>query len=191
MNLVQKYITVLFIIILLFHRKLESVRVDDIITTKIIEKVSILKHIHPNIITISGLILNFYIYHLLDTPNSNIYLLGFCIIYRWLADCLDGAVARKYKKGSKLGHQLDTLSDVIMAFITFYFIQKHLFNWSFNICLIIYIIFLVIYNYLFDFINTHDNLKNAKNNNIIDYSVSFLTNNTFVIFILLIIQYFN
>lgn len=191
MNLVQKYITVLFIIILLFHRKLESVRVDDIITTKIIEKVSILKHIHPNIITISGLILNFYIYHLLDTPNSNIYLLGFCIIYRWLADCLDGAVARKYKKGSKLGHQLDTLSDVIMAFITFYFIQKHLFNWSFNICLIIYIIFLFIYNYLFDFINTHDNLKNAKNNNIIDYSVSFLTNNTFVIFILLIIQYFN
>tara|TARA_B110001452_G_scaffold165961_1_gene138504 strand:- start:107 stop:682 length:576 start_codon:yes stop_codon:yes gene_type:complete len=191
MNLVQKYITVLFIIILLFHRKLESVRVDDIITTKIIEKVSILKHIHPNIITISGLILNFYIYHLLDTPNSNIYLLGFCIIYRWLADCLDGAVARKYKKGSKLGHQLDTLSDVIMAFITFYFIQKHLFNWSFNICLIIYIIFLFIYNYLFDFINTHDNLKNAKNNNIIDYSVSFLTNNTFVSFILLIIQYFN
>jgi len=191
MNLVQKYITVLFIIILLFHKKLESVRVDDIITTKIIEKVSILKHIHPNIITISGLILNFYIYHLLDTPNSNIYLLGFCIIYRWLADCLDGAVARKYKKGSKLGHQLDTLSDVIMAFITFYFIQKHLFNWSFNICLIIYIIFLFIYNYLFDFINTHDNLKNAKNNNIIDYSVSFLTNNTFVIFILLIIQYFN
>ena len=117
MNLVQKYITVLFIIILLFHRKLESVRVDDIITTKIIEKVSILKHIHPNIITISGLILNFYIYHLLDTPNSNIYLLGSCIIYRWLADCLDGAVARKYKKSSKLGLYLDTLSDVIMGFI--------------------------------------------------------------------------
>ena len=189
MNIVQKYIIVLVIIILLFHKKLESVRVDDIITDKIIEKVSILKHIHPNIITISGLILNFYIYHLLDTPNSNIYLLGFCIIYRWLADCLDGAVARKYKKGSKLGHQLDTLSDVIMGFITFYFIQKHLCDFSFNVCLIIYIIFLFIYNYLFDFINTHNNLKNSKNNNIIDYSVSFLTNNDIIVYILLIITY--
>ena len=191
MNLVQKYIAVFIIIILLFHKKLDSIKVDDDITNKIIENVTFFKHIHPNIITISGLILNFYIYHLLNTDNSNIYLLGFCIIYRWLADCLDGAIARKYKKGSKLGHQLDTLSDVIMGFITFYFIQKHLFNWSLNICLIIYIIFVVIYNYLFDFINTHDNLKKSKKNNIIDYSVSFLTNNTILTYILLIIQYFN
>jgi len=190
MNIIQKYIAVLVIIILLFHKKLDSIRVDDDITYTIVEKVSILKHIHPNIITISGLLLNFYIYHLLNTPNSNIYILGFCIIYRWLADCLDGAVARKYKKGSKLGHQLDTLSDVIMGFITFYFIQKHLFDFSFNACLIIYIIFLFIYNYLFDFINTHDNLKNSKKNNIIDYSVSFFTNNTILVYILLIITYY-
>ena len=191
MNLVQKYIIVVIIIILLFHKKLDSVRIDDNITNKSIENATFLKYIHPNIITISGLIMNFYIYHLLNTPNNNIYLLGFCIIYRWLADCLDGAVARKYKKGSKLGHQLDTLSDVIMGFITFYFIQKHIFNLTFNNCLIIYVIFIVIYNYLFDFINTHDNLKYPKKNNIINYSVSFLTNNTILTYILLIVQYFN
>tara|TARA_Y100000589_G_C27132091_1_gene621012 strand:+ start:452 stop:1024 length:573 start_codon:yes stop_codon:yes gene_type:complete len=189
MNLVQKYIATLSLIILLFNKKLESIKIDDIITNKIVENISFLKHIHPNIITISGLVLNFYIYHLLNTPNTNIYLLGFCIIYRWLVDCLDGAVARKYKKGSKLGHQLDTLSDIIMGFITFYFIQKHIFNLTFNNCLIIYVIFVVIYNYLFDFMNTHDNLKNSKKNNIIDYSVSFLTNNTILTYILLIIQY--
>ena len=187
MNIVQKYIYIFFIIILLFHKKINSVRIDDHIDI-FIKNVSFLKHIHPTIITI-WVIIKFYIYNLLNTPNSNIYLLGFCIIYRWFADCLDGAIARKYKKGSKLGHQLDTLSDVIMGFITFYFIQKHLFNWSLNICLIIYIIFVVIYNYLFDFINTHDNLKNSKKNNIIDYSVSFLTNNTIIIYVLLIIQY--
>ena len=191
MNLVQKYIATLSLIILLFNKKLESIKIDDIITNKFVENVSFLKHIHPNIITISGLVLNFYIYHLLNTPNTNIYLLVFCIIYRWLADCLDGAIARKYKKGSKLGHQLDTLSDIIMGFITFYFIQKHIFNLTFNNCLIIYVIFVVIYNYLFDFMNTHDNLKNSKKNNIIDYSVSFLTNNTILTYILLIIQYFN
>lgn len=191
MNLVQKYISVLVIIILLFHKKLESLRIDDFVTNKIMKNETFFKNIHPNIITISGLLMNFYIYYLLNTPNNNIYLLTFCIIYRWLADCLDGAIARKYKKGSKLGHQLDTLSDVIMGFIIFYFIQKHIFNLTFNNCLIIYVIFIVIYNYLFDFINTHDNLKNPKKNNIIDYSVSFLTNNTIITYILLIIQYFN
>ncbi len=189
MNLVQKYIAALIIIILLFHKKLVSIKIDDVITDKIIENVSFLKHIHPNIITITGLIMNFYIYHLLDTPDSDIYLLGFCIIYRWMADCLDGAVARKYNKGSKLGHQMDTLSDIIMGFITFYFIQKHLFNWSFNICLIIYIIFVSIYNYLFDFINTHNNLKKSKKN-IISYIISFLTNNTYIVYLLLYIQYY-
>jgi phosphatidylglycerophosphate synthase len=190
MNIVQKYIYIFFIIILLFHKKINSVRIDDDIADTFIKNVSFLKHIHPTIITISGLLLNFYIYNLLNTPNSDIYLLGFCIIYRWLADCLDGAIARKYNKCSRLGHQLDTLSDVIMGFITFYFIQKHICNWSFNICLIIYIVFLSIFNYLFDFINTHDNLKNSKKN-IIDYTVSFLINNTILIYILLIIQYSN
>ena len=189
MNLVQKYIVVLVIIILLFHKKLDTIIIDDVITNKIIENVTFFKHIHPNIITISGLILNFYIYHLLNISNTNIYLLGFCIIYRWLADCLDGAIARKYKKNSKLGHQLDTLSDVIMGFITFYFIQKHLFNWSFNICLIIYIIFISIYNYLFDIVNTHNNLKKSKKN-IISYIISFLTNNTYIVYLLLYIQYY-
>lgn len=189
MNFVQKYIAILIIIILLFHKNLDSVRIEYDIIDKIMANSPFLKYIHPNIITISGLIMNFYIYHLLNTPNNNIYLLGFCIIYRCLADGIDGAIARKYKKSSKLGHQLDTLSDVIMGFITFYFIQKHLFNWSFNICLIIYIIFISIYNYLFDFINTHDNLKKSKKN-IISYIVSFLTNNTFIVYLLLYIQYF-
>ena len=127
----------------------------------------------------------------LNTPNTNIYLLGFCILYRWLADCLDGAVARKYNKSSKLGHQLDTLSDLIMGFITFYFIQKHIFNLSFNYTLIFYIIFLIIFINKYNFLNTHNIAKNTKKNNIIDYFVSILINNTFLGYILLIIQYFN
>lgn len=191
MNIVQTYITVLFIIILLFHKKLESLRIDDFVTNKIMKNETFFKNIHPNIITISGLLMNFYIYYLLNTPNNNIYLLTFCIIYRWLADCLDGAIARKYNKGSKLGHQLDTLSDIIIGFIGIYFIQKHIFNWSFNICLTLYILFLIIFNYYFDFVNTHENLKNAKKKNVIDYFVNFIVNNDIFIYILLIIQYLN
>ena len=80
MNLVQKYFFILIIIILLFHKNLESLRIDDFVTNKIMKNDTFFKNIHPNIITISGLIMNFYIYYLLDTPNTNIYLLGFCII---------------------------------------------------------------------------------------------------------------
>ncbi|MGB2110966.1 MAG: CDP-alcohol phosphatidyltransferase family protein [Patescibacteria group bacterium] len=38
---------------------------------------------------------------------------------------LDGAVARKYNKTSKLGNILDTLSDFMIGFILYNYIQKY------------------------------------------------------------------
>ena len=192
MNIVNRYLSILFIFLIFFYKKTKFIKIDDYLTNKILENIYIFKNIHPNIITISGLIINYYIYYLLDTLKSNKYLLGFCIIYRWLIDCLDGAIARKYNKSSKLGHHLDTLSDIIISFIAFYSIQKHIFNWSFNTCLIIYVItvFIFIYNNIFDIINTHDNLKNIKKKNMINYSVSFLINNSIILYILFICSLF-
>ena len=37
------------------------------------------------------------------------------IFLRYLADIIDGKVARKYKKTSKLGGYLDTISDVMFS----------------------------------------------------------------------------
>ena len=110
------------------------------------------------------------------------------MIYRWLADCLDGAVARKYNKGSKLGHHLDTISDIILGFICINYIQSFIFNLSFNYSLLIYLIFLFILNKTFNFIETHDNLKKIKNNKaILNNFIVFNINNPIFMFLFIIL----
>jgi len=187
-KIIIKYIIIYSIIILVFSNKINKINSDNYIADKIIDNVYFLKYIHPNIITISGLIINFYIYYLLYTPHSNIYLLTFFMIYRWLADCLDGAVARKYNKGSKLGHHLDTISDIILGFICINYIQSFIFNLSFNYSLLIYLIFLFILNKTFNFIETHDNLKKIKNNKaILNNFIVFNINNPIFMFLFIIL----
>jgi hypothetical protein len=187
-KIIIKYIIIYSIIILVFSNKINKINSDNYISDKIIDNVYFLKYIHPNIITISGLIINFYIYYLLYTPHSNIYLLTFFMIYRWLADCLDGAVARKYNKGSKLGHHLDTISDIILGFICINYIQSFIFNLSFNYSLLIYLIFLFILNKTFNFIETHDNLKKIKNNKaILNNFIVFNINNPIFMFLFIIL----
>jgi len=187
-KIIIKYIIIYSIIILVFSNKINKINSDKYIADKIIDNVYFLKYIHPNIITISGLIINFYIYSLLYTPHSNIYLLTFFMIYRWLADCLDGAVARKYNKGSKLGHHLDTISDIILGFICINYIQSFIFNLSFNYSLLIYLIFLFILNKTFNFIETHDNLKKIKNNKaILNNFIVFNINNPIFMFLFIIL----
>ena len=186
-KIIHIFIYLLLNIILFLTNK--KIKIDDDITDYIINNFSLFKYIAPNIITISGLIINFIIFNLLQTNNSNYYLVIFLILYRWLADCLDGAVARKYNKGSKIGHYLDTVSDIIMAFITVYFIQKYFINLPFNFVLILYIFFILIYNKTFNFINNHNNLKNTQKNNFINNIVVFGTNNTIITYIFLILIY--
>tara|TARA_B100001094_G_scaffold313605_1_gene351558 strand:- start:716 stop:1258 length:543 start_codon:yes stop_codon:yes gene_type:complete len=169
-----------------------SINVDDNITQILLNFFDvILKHIHPNIITISGLILNYFIYiYLNNQKNNKLTNLQFiiCMFFRWLSDCMDGAIARKYNKGSKLGHYLDTLSDVIIAFVFLYFILKKIFNLSFNTVLIIFLICLYIFNSKTNFIYSHDKMKNKNNNNnIFNKIIGFLTNNSYLYFILIII----
>ena len=186
-KIIHIFIYLLLNIILFLTNK--KIKIDDDITHYIINNFGVFKYIAPNIITISGLIINFIIFNLLQTNNSNYYLVIFLILYRWLADCLDGAVARKYNKGSKIGHYLDTISDIIMAFITVYFIQKYFINLPFNFVLILYIFFIFIYNKTFNFITNHNNLKNTQKNNFIYNIVVFGTNNTIITYILLILTY--
>lgn len=171
-----------------------SLELDIVISEYLVDKLEIIfKHIHPNIITIFGIVLNYYIYIFLNSEEKNIitseqfYLCMFC---RWISDCLDGAIARKFNKGSKLGHYLDTISDVILGFIFIYFIQKNIFNYSFNFTLISYIVFIFIFNYFTSFISTHDNIKNKQeSDNILYKIISLFVNNTYLYFILIIVLY--
>ena len=185
LQIIYLYIIFIFILLIISYK----LKIDDNFTEYIINNLTLFKYIHPNLITISGLIINFIIFNLLNTNNPNYYLVIFLILYRWFADCLDGAIARKYNKGSKLGHYLDTFSDIIMGFITLYFIQKYFINLPFKTVLVLYIILIYIYNKLFNFIDTHEILKNTEKKNILNNIVSFGTNNTIFTYILLILVY--
>ena len=99
-----------------FFPLLLKLKLDDKLTYIIIEKFTFFKYVHPNLITLVGLLLNFIIlYCMLEGQFIN------CVLFlsiRYLADCLDGGVARKYEKKSKLGGALDTWSDTILVYIS-------------------------------------------------------------------------
>ena len=88
---------------------------DGKITRYILDNFSLLSRVHPNVITLSGVIANLVIVFLL---TANIFWAFLIVLfYRYLADCVDGGVARRYNKKSKLGGALDTLSDNMLIYI--------------------------------------------------------------------------
>ena len=95
-----------------------NLKLDDKYTKLILDKIFLFKYVNPNIITIIGLITDFFILYFLI--NKLLFLLALSLFIRYSADCLDGAVARKYKKVSDLGGMLDTLADNTLIFVVFY-----------------------------------------------------------------------
>ncbi len=152
------------------------IKTDDYIGKFLVNNLSFLKHIHPNFITISGFIVNFIIlYFLLKSPISSdtytLFIIMLLLVYRWLADVLDGEVARKYNKQSKLGGTLDTISDsVLFSIFIFFIICKLKLPY---IYFFIYIILLIIFVWYHESLHDHTNLKK-------DNIVGFFINNSFI-----------
>ena len=94
---------------------------DDIANIQCL--LSLFKYIHPNTITISGIISNFYILKFLIYKKINT--LNMLLTFRYFTDIMDGAVARKYNKVSKIGGYLDTINDtMLISFYSGYFLWK-------------------------------------------------------------------
>ena len=75
-------------------------------------------NIHPNYITILGMIFKFLSIYFM---YSKYYFLMFIFrLIERISDCLDGEVARVYNKRSYFGHLLDKLSDMICNIATIY-----------------------------------------------------------------------
>jgi len=158
------------------------IKLDDIIVNHVMHNYDIFEHINPNVITSIGIICNYFILLYIDnieTHSIDPLIFGLIIIVRFLADALDGAVARKYKKSSRLGNILDTVSDLMMLFIVFYFliIIFNLPNWT----IIFYILLLILINEKYGIFKQHDAVK-SKNKNFIDKVMNFSTNNTIISF---------
>jgi len=188
-NNINLYVLIILIPIIILYKTNNKLNLDDTIGITLAKEISLFKYIHPNIITISGLLINFYIYKLLNSNNINIYLLIISLFYRWLADILDGAVAREYNKQSKLGHNLDTISDILLAIIIFNYILENIFEFSFFISSSIISILLIYLMSSYNILDTHDDLKKNKKNNFIGSIIAFFTNNTYLYFIIILVLY--
>ncbi len=188
-NNINLCILIILIPIIILYKTNNKLNLDDPIGITLAKEISLLKYIHPNIITISGLLINFYIYKLLNSNNINIYLLIISLFYRWLADVMDGAVAREYNKLSKLGHNLDTLSDTLLIIIILNYILENILGLSFFISSSIISILLIYLISSYNMLDTHDDLKKNKKNNFTGSIVAFFTNNSYLCFMSVLVLY--
>jgi phosphatidylglycerophosphate synthase len=155
---------------------------DDKLADIFVNKTEIFKNIHPNVFSSISIILNIFIFNILNGWNPSVLNIAIIIGIRCMTDILDGAIARKYNKVSVLGGTLDTIGDISLLCIVIWFIMKWIgMHYS------IYIIFLCLVAGLivtYDLYHDHSAAK-IYNDNIINNCVAFSVNNTVVFFTIL------
>lgn len=76
-----------------------------------IDKLSMCKWLHPNVVTLLGMVLLFPLFHALKNKSTILVLL--ILLVRSYLDNLDGELARKCNKTTKFGGVLDLVNDTI------------------------------------------------------------------------------
>jgi len=164
---------------------IDNIKIDDYIANKIIDNTDFFENIEPNWITMSGMVLNFMIlYHLIYSDSK--LKVGVLLFFRWLADCLDGAVARKYKKTSDIGNKFDSVSDMLFWGMIVYWLWLVIENKI--VCLVITVIWCILmYKHIFidNVFVSHENIK--KGNTLAKKIEAFNINNSYIGFIFIFI----
>ncbi len=162
-----------------------SIALDDDLTNHILKKYKIFHRVSPNTVTLLGLMLNFVIFYCII--EGLFFLSALLLIIRYLADCLDGGIARMYNKKSKFGGFLDTLSDNILLFLSVFAILL-LYKVPFGLLISITITFA---NIVIMFSNNslvdHSGIKADVKKSLSKSLYVFLVNNSFLLFIFKII----
>lgn len=160
-------------------------QLDNNICNYILDNTDIFKNIHPNYITIAGLGLNCLIYEeLINKQNKNWNKLAIFMGLRWFADSLDGNMARKYNKQSKLGNILDTSSDILLQAVFIYFIYIQLKNERLKQILIFaFIIYIYTLISKFKLFDNHDTVKTG--NDFISVIIKSIVHNTIILFMII------
>lgn len=141
-------------------------------------------NIHPNVITIFGIFLNYIVYIILKEKPINTLIISFILILRYIVDCLDGEVARHCNKKSKLGGFLDLHSDLILISIMLCYILN-----VFNIIIYNQINIIVMYIFIllfFEFLKENYNYSFSEHTCDSKFFKMLDTNMIIVIFIVLI-----
>jgi len=142
--------------------------------------INLFKNIHPNIITFTGFICNILLpYYLLKDKKKFANIL---LIIRYLSDSLDGAIARKYNKTSKLGGLFDSVSDSIFSGIYIYLIIFKYTNNNIKSRIFGFIVFLInlLYFKYYNSLYYHNNIKSNPDNSFIAILQFFTRNSIFV-----------
>jgi cardiolipin synthase len=169
------------------------VNLDKKYTDYVLSKTDLFKYVHPNVLSVLGLITDFFLLYFMTI--GAVALIVIALFIRYSCDCLDGAVARKYKKVSDIGGALDTLADNTLIFVLLYGIITALgIGMVYAIIIpVVIVIANLIYMYTKNAILHHQHLKNSQsslfdkiylfgiNNNCLIYSFVFLV----ILFILL------
>lgn len=129
--------------------------IDKYITYPLIKKyIYLFSNIHPITITLYCIGFKTWSIYLLQTIYPNHYLLGFTLTLERLLDCLDGEVARHYKKTTQLGHYLDKYSDLVYRIGMCYYCLVILVNtpiWNIYSYILFILIMLCPSLYLYDY----------------------------------------
>jgi phosphatidylglycerophosphate synthase len=165
---------------------ISNLKLDDKYTKFILDKIIIFKFFHPNLITLIGLITDFFV--LYSIKNKHLVLLAVFLFVRYSADCLDGAVARKYKKVSNLGGFLDTLSDNTLIFIVTYGLcfllgSNNLITPSIVVC------FNLLYLFKHKAILHHSNIKKKIKGDFFHNTYVYFVNNNVLLYILIFLVF--
>lgn len=146
-------------------------------------------NIHPNVITMIALLLSLslpMLYHL------KLHLLLFAaIIIRQTCDCLDGAVARRCQKTSKLGGIMDSVADLVFIAAMFLIVAmmitrrytKHYYVPSFILTAVAMTILISAHVLLAGtrILYDHDSYKTYNTVSFYKYMYAFMANNSFII----------
>ena len=119
--------------------------------------------IHPNYITLVGIISNFLVIYYLN--QKKIYYSIFFLMLRCVCDILDGLVARKYDKTTNLGGYLDTLGDCLITTLYFYLFIKCNLKVNYNDSLRYTVIYFFFHMFTMNNLGSlyhHDDLKKKK-----------------------------
>lgn len=163
-------------------------KTDQYINVYLKKYIFIFKKIHPNIITLIGLIINMLILYFRKDYKFIFYLLN---ILRILSDNLDGMIARYYNRTSYIGGLLDSLSDIIHIMIISYFILSDYFSYLY-IFITMFLELCIIITYLIniDALSDHSNLYNRESYRYIDYIPVLISENTYLSIFILNLYFF-
>jgi len=106
---------------------------DKYINKHLKKTMFLFKYIHPNAVTIFGIIINCLIihyYYCLKLKGITAILL----IIRIICDNLDGMVARKFSKTSKFGGLLDSLADCFLLITIWYGVFSYFVGVKYSLC---------------------------------------------------------